>query len=77
MMKMYAMGNGGMDVPSMAESTLILNSESSLIKKLIAKPDERAAKQLYTLTVLSQRRLTAEELKSFLSDSFGMLENSF
>ena len=77
MMKMYAMGNGGMDAPSMAESTLILNSESSLIKKLIAKPDERAAKQLYTLTVLSQRRLTAEELKSFLSDSFGMLENSF
>ena len=77
MMKMYAMGNGGMDAPSMAESTLILNSESSLVRKLIEKLDERAAKQLYALTVLSQRRLTAEELKSFLSDSFGMLENSF
>ncbi len=77
MMKMYAMGGGGMDAPSMAEATLILNSESALIKKLIEKPDERVAKQLYTLTVLSQRRLTAEELKSFLSESFGMLENSF
>ena len=76
MMKMYAMGGGGTDAPSMAEATLILNSESTLIKKLIEKPDERAAKQLYTLTVLSQRRLTAEELKSFLSESFGMLENS-
>ena len=76
MMKMYAMGGGGTDAPSMAEATLILNSESTLIKKLIEKPDERVAKQLYTLTVLSQRRLTAEELKSFLSESFGMLENS-
>ncbi len=77
MMKMYAMGNGGMEAPSMAEATLILNSESALIKKLMEKPDERVAKQLYTLTVLSQRRLTADELKSFLSESFGMLENSF
>ncbi len=77
MMKMYAMGGGGEDAPSMAEATLILNSESALVKKLIEKPDERVAKQLYTLTVLSQRRLTAEELKAFLSESFGMLENSF
>ena len=77
MMKMYAMGSGGAETPSMAESTLILNSESTLIKKLIKKPDERVAKQLYTLTVLSQRRLTADELRSFLSESFGLLENSF
>ena len=77
MMKMYSMGNGGEAAPSMAEATLILNSESSLVKKLIEKPDEKVAKQLYTLTVLSQRRLTAEELRSFLSESFGLLENSF
>ena len=77
MMKMYSMGNGGESAPSMAEATLILNSESSLIKKLVERPDEKVAKQLYTLTVLSQRRLTAEELRSFLSESFGLLENSF
>ena len=73
MMKMYSMGESG---ASMAEETLILNSNSSLIKKLAAKPDENIAKQLYTLTLLSQRRLSAEELKSFLSASFGLLESS-
>ncbi len=77
MMKMYSMGNGGEAVPSMAEATLVLNSESSLVKKLIEKPDEGAAKQLYTLTLLSQRRLTAEELRSFLKESFTLLEKSF
>ncbi len=74
MMKMYSMGDGG---ASMAEETLILNANSSLIKKLADKPDENIAKQLYTLTLLSQRRLSAEELKSFLSASFGLLEGSF
>ena len=36
---------------------------------------EKIAKQIYTLSLLSQRRLTAEELKSFLNESFGILEN--
>ena len=73
MMKMYSMGESG---ASMAEETLILNANSSLVKKLAENPDENIAKQLYTLTLLSQRRLSAEELKSFLSASFGLLENS-
>ncbi len=73
MMKMYSMGEGG---ASMAEETLILNSNSSLVKKLADNPNENIAKQLYTLTLLSQRRLSAEELKGFLSASFGLLENS-
>ena len=73
MMKMYSMGEGG---ASMAEETLILNANSSLVKKLADNPDENIAKQLYTLTLLSQRRLSAEELKSFLSASFGLLESS-
>ncbi len=73
MMKMYSMGEGG---KSMAEETLVLNSNSSLVRKLADKPDEGVAKQLYTLTLLSQRRLSADELKSFLSASFGLLENS-
>ena len=50
--------------------------KSSLVKKLADNPNENIAKQLYTLTLLSQRRLSAEELKGFLSASFGLLENS-
>jgi molecular chaperone HtpG len=73
MMKMYSMG-GDSKMPSMEEATLILNSESPLIKKLAENPDEKIARQLYILTVLSQRRLSAEELRSFLSDSYEMLE---
>ncbi len=76
MMKMYTMAEGGEAAASMAEETLILNANSPLIRKLADKPDEAVAKQLYTLTLLSQRRLSAEELTSFLKSSFGMLENS-
>mgnify|MGYP001037660650 FL=1 len=61
----------------MAETTLILNSNSPLVRKLADNPDERVAKQIYTLTLLSQRRLTASELKDFLKTSFDMLEKSF
>lgn len=70
MMKMYS---GGADAPSMAEEQLILNSANALIKKLAEKPDETVARQLYTLTLLSRRRLTAAELKEFLQTGFDML----
>ena len=72
MMKMYSMGE---DAPSMAKETLILNSSSSLIKKLAENPDEAVAKQLYTLTLMSRRRLTAAELTEFLRVGYGMLED--
>ena len=72
MMRMYSQGAGA---PSMAEETLILNSNSSLVKKLADNPDETVAKHLYTLTLLSRRRLSAEELTEFLKTSFGMLED--
>ena len=71
MMRMYS---GGASAPSMAEETLILNSNSTLIKKLVGNPDETVAKQLYSLTLLSRRRLTAEELKEFLKTGFTLLE---
>ena len=76
MMKMYAMGGEGAAMGSMIEETLILNSGNSLVKKLAAKPDESAAKHLYTLTLLSSRKLTADELKAFLKSSFDMLEST-
>lgn len=81
MMKMYrAAGNdvGTMSFPT--DATLIVNASSPLITRLAAEVEtdegkaERIAKQIYTLALLSQRQLTADELQSFLSDSFDMLE---
>ncbi|MBE6638512.1 MAG: molecular chaperone HtpG [Ruminococcaceae bacterium] len=73
MMKMYGM-QGGM--PN--ETTLILNRQNTLVSKLIASDDEdakkRVAGQIYMLALLSQRQLTAQELKRFLADSYAGLE---
>lgn len=80
MMKMYAMS--GMDVgsnPFPTESTLTLNASSPLITKLsgVDEADHERAKliagQIYRLSVLAQRKLSADELQSFLSDSFKVL----
>ena len=83
MMKMYRM-SGGEDDGSFKmplESTLILNSSSSLIRKIgdnaSSEQSERTAKQIYRLALLSHRQLTADELESFLYDSFDMLEKNF
>jgi len=77
MMKMYAMANEGMDGSFPLQSKLILNASSPLIAKLDAESDaekaERIARQVYTLCLLSQRKLTADELTSFLSDSYDLL----
>lgn len=80
MMKMYAsMGmNLGDSFP--VEYTLVLNSCSSLVKKLSAirledeNKAELIANDIYKLALISQRQLTADELKDFLSDSFKLLE---
>jgi molecular chaperone HtpG len=76
MMKMYSMGGENAAMGSMIEETLILNSNSSLIKKLASKPVEDIAKHIYSLTLLSARKLSADELKSFLRSSFGLLEST-
>ena len=78
MMRMYKM-DGMPDMPS--DMTLIVNTNSSLIDKLakvITEDEEKAeklAKQIYTLSLIAQRQLTAEELKQFLDESFDMLLN--
>ena len=80
MMRMYAM-QGGMDGMSAypVECTLTVNTASPLTGKLMdlctadpAKAEIMAA-QVYRLCLLSQRRLTAEELKTFLAGSFDLL----
>lgn len=80
MMKMYmdmGMGAGMSSMP--VEYTFIVNSSSALIHRLseILSEDEDKgrliASEIYKLAVLSQRKMTADELKSFLSDSFSIL----
>ena len=85
MMKIYRV-NGGTDAGfgSMpVDTTLIRNSNSSLVKKLGeksmsegAETAEPVAKQIYTLALLAQRQLSADELQGFLYDSFSILENN-
>ena len=80
MMKMYA--GMGMDMGGAfpKEYTLVLNSASPLISKLATINDTHAdkakliASEVYRLALISQRHMTAEELRAFLSDSFKILE---
>ena len=61
--------------------TLVLNTTSTLIAKLAedmkAQNNEHAEKlaaHIYKLSVISQRRLSAEEMQAFLDESFSLLE---
>lgn len=80
MMKMYSSMGLGVGGEFPIEYTLILNSESSLIKKLsqMCTTDiEKAtliATEIYKLSLMSQRHMSAEELKAFLADTFKLLE---
>ena len=78
MMKMYGMPNGGAGTFPL-ESKLVLNAASDLIRKidsLYKENSEKAevlARQIFSLSLLSQRKLTADELSNFLSDSYSLL----
>ncbi len=78
MMKLYRMQNNDdkEDVRPPLEATLVLNSANSLIRKLATKTDESIARQLWSLALLGQRQLEADELRAFLADSFTMLERA-
>ena len=61
--------------------TLVLNTTSPLITKLAEdlkaqnhEHAEKLAAHTYRLSVISQRRLSAEEMKVFLDESFSLLE---
>ena len=75
MMKLYNMGAG---MP--LDQTLILNTASPLVDKLTSLTEEgrddlaeTIARQIYMLSSLSQRPLTADELVAFLNDSYDIL----
>lgn len=73
MMRLYGM-SGAPD----EEASLLLNSASPLVRRLFETPDderrESAAKQIWSLAVLTRRPLTADELKSFLEESYKTIE---
>ena len=81
MMKLYSMSNGGSTPSFPLEMKMIVNTSSSLINHLssLCESDEekakKVAKQIFYLCLMSQRNLTAEEMKKFLDDSFGILKN--
>ena len=76
MIKLYAMSGMGMMGNFPTEATLTVNTSSPLIAKLAdmeGEKQEKTATYLYQLALLSQRKLTAEELQSFLTNSYDVL----
>jgi len=75
MMRFYSMGDNSFPV----ESTLVLNTASPLIAKLCdtAESDKDKAQgiasYIYKLSLLSQKKFSAEEMQSFMKDSFELL----
>ena len=77
MMKLYSMNGMGAFGAYPTEATLTVNTVSPLIQKLGTMEGEKKKKTaayLYQLALLSQRKLSAQELQKFLSDSYGVLE---
>ena len=74
MMRLYGMGDSA-SFPT--ESTLILNTASPLVQKLENETDDEKAKQiasyLYKISLLSQKKFSADEMQSFMKDSFEIL----
>ena len=78
--RMYQLASGKeADEELPADTALILNGNSALIGKLgaLAATDEARAKQLalhlYRLSLLSLRKLNAEEMRQFLAESYKIL----
>ncbi len=78
MMKMYAMSGMNMGMGAFpTDATLTVNTASPLIAKLGTMEGERleqTAAYIYELALLSQRKLTADELQKFLKDSYSVLD---
>ncbi|MBQ5564750.1 MAG: molecular chaperone HtpG, partial [Clostridia bacterium] len=56
--------------------TLIINTQNNIIKKIPSLDEEKQellCKHIYDLALISQRKLTAEELDNFISTSVQVL----
>ncbi|MGM9653322.1 MAG: molecular chaperone HtpG [Eubacteriales bacterium] len=78
MMRMYASPEDRQNSFPL-DAKLILNTSNALIQKIDALSSEdeakaeKLARQVYALSLLSQRKLSAEELKNFLAGSYELL----
>jgi len=80
MMRIYSMRNGVEDLGAFpVEMTLIVNVDSPLIKKLDTLCDtdatkaEKIASYICKLSMLSQKKLSGNEMNEFLAESFDIL----
>lgn len=73
MLKMYGENSAFSQAPE--EFVLSLNKDSDIVKKLIENGENAKiiAKQIFSLALLAQRRLSAEELSEFVKDSYDLL----
>ena len=75
MMKMYSIGRG--DMPEMPmKQTLVVNTSCPIIEKLKGEDEAKRdtiAKYVYSLAKLSSKKLSADELGEFLSDSYKII----
>lgn len=80
MMRMYQMNGGGNDFSFPVETSLVVNLSAPLTEKLASlvstdrEKAETIAGYIYKLALISQRKLSAEEMNSFLDDGFAILE---
>lgn len=79
-MMRYYMQKTDEDPAVLGDATLILNSKNSLVRTLSSLEDgakkKQGASQIWSLALLAQRTLTADELKKFLMQSYATLEDS-
>jgi len=80
MMKLYALAENETAASLPLDTTLVINTASPVTEKLVGlvKEDsenkERFARYIYKLALMSYRRLSADEMQSFLADSYELLE---
>ena len=76
MMRFYGMAESAA-IPT--QTVMVINTASPLIEKLassLAEDPERAeaiASYIYKVSLLSQKKFSADEMQSFLADSFNIL----
>ncbi|MCL2771873.1 MAG: molecular chaperone HtpG [Oscillospiraceae bacterium] len=58
------------------EETLIINSNNSLIQKLMNTKNKETARYIYMLSLISKRELTAEELEKFMEYSIDLCDKT-
>ncbi|MDD2269112.1 MAG: molecular chaperone HtpG [Eubacteriales bacterium] len=78
MMRAYAAGGVGDGIPDMPEkSTVVVNLESPIIKRIEASDDKdkskKLVKQAYMMALLSSRQLTADEMTEFIETTVELL----